>query len=372
MAYGEIEQVVLNLSQTFIHDQNKFIRPYIAYLRSEKLTDKYLDQFAEDDIPIYDLGYNGFPYVEVFSNLKKLIEQESIEIVHVHSPLALFFVVTVQKALSFDFKIINSIHNNKGISSSVSRLQERALAWAVDHNVYSSRGIKQQYIDVGLESVNSSVVRNGVSIESSSLTNELAIHEMKKILIDQYFAEFPLKTKLLEKKWIVSLGPKVPEKGQDRLLKLWRRLSPSVHKEFLLFLVGPSPEYSSELSRLAPGDQTAFVVDYLGAYKDWIVASHLLVQLSRSEGFTSIPFEALCHLRPVLLSNIAAHEEFSEFATILKNHKDVSSFQVWIENKKTQTSREQLFAQFKTLKKSFSRSRMANEYLALYKRLLNF
>ena len=81
MAFGEIEHVVLNLSQTFIHDQNKFIRPCIAYLRSEKLTDKYLDQFAEDDIPICDLGYNGFPYVEVFSNLKKLIEQESIEIV---------------------------------------------------------------------------------------------------------------------------------------------------------------------------------------------------------------------------------------------------------------------------------------------------
>ncbi len=370
MEFGGLESMVLDLSEGLAKLSQNQVIPFVGYFTKSEKTEVFLEKRKPENIELECFHKGNGVSPSLLLRLKDFIEKKGITLVHTHDIGPLIYISTLRKVFQLEFKHVHTAHSYHHLDKFKYKIYEKIFGPTADFYIYVSQGVRSIYMQKGLEVLDSAVINNGINQEGTSITNEEGIQQIKSILVESQFGNSPFKKDLLNKKWILCLGRKTAEKGQDRVMKLWLKCSPAIKSKFAILFVGPDTDmtFRDRLFQLANNEDGIYFVDAVDNPVDWMQASHLLVQLSRSEGLPLTPIESLFHLRPILLSDIPGHSEFSSFCTYLKNTKDESSFQLWIENKKTQTSREQLFPIYKTSRKSFSTEVMAQKYVSVYRR----
>jgi len=241
--WGGGELYVFDLSKRLIEDNHKVI----CISKKSKII---ADKLESSDIPYYNLPLNGV--FDLFSALRirKIIREESIDIIHVHNFKTLFPIVYAKILSKKKPKIILSRHL---IKKAKNNPLYNFLYSKIDKIIFVSNMAREEFFlsNPRIEKSKTLVIHNSIKPQEGN-NHTLNIRE-----------EYNISNKAL---LVTFTGRIVPDKGVDVLIKAFSQLKSE--NTYLIIAGSGEEEYLKELNKLVVESNLRSRVIFLGFVRD--------------------------------------------------------------------------------------------------------
>lgn len=266
--------------------------------------DAHVQTLEERNIKHVKLNFgliNPFAFISCARKLKKLIEQEDIDIVHCHYRACSVYMRFLQKFKGVRIPFVWSNHALKIPSGKIHRkftfYGERAIAVSERLKTFLRDKLKILSSEI-------SVINNGINPDS--FTPPLSDEE--KRLAKEKFG-------ISDKTVFLMLGRLNKIKGHDIAIKALKNISQEREDVVLLLTGEGNSRYKRKLQRLIKKEGLTDKVKFLGHVnaRDILTASDVMLLPSKSEGCPISVFEAFAMSVPVVRTKTGGYEETAEF-----------------------------------------------------------
>lgn len=151
--------------------------------------------FKDEGVKSYCIDFSSKKLLSILSNLKKIIKENHIEIIHAHDNKASLNAYLVKKLYKMDIKVISHIHNCYPFlkSNNLNKILDSYLRPRYDYNIICGKIVYDFYKENTdyLKDEKTEVLSNAMDIEeiinfniekSSEIINEFNVPKDKKIL----------------------------------------------------------------------------------------------------------------------------------------------------------------------------------------------
>ena len=263
----------------------------LNHIRDNRPKERYsLDFLGEPENFVEIVNYYQVPklniYFNLVSGLKRIVRENSVDIVHGHFATQAFAAYKLKKSIGIPYVITahgSGVTSHMRDSIKYATITKKAFK-AADHIIYVSNSLKRDAHELGLKSNYESVIYNGV--ESHGL--EINKRENRKVL-DRIIYVGSLKD--------IKRSQYLPEIFEKILIK-----RPSI--KFTIVGDGVNREsIITELEERNIGDKVSFTgnIEQLEVY-NYMTSNDLLVLPSLYEGFGCVLVEAMMYGCQVVVS----------------------------------------------------------------------
>lgn len=340
--HGGTENVVLQLCEIFRPVAHKIVVVSADGFAAEKLQQLGVDHYVIPDIE------NKSPrtIIHVARNLKKIVKENNITVIHTHHRMAAFYVrlLGLYKKCCF----INTSHNTFVNKRALTR-----LAYKKAHLIACGEMVKRNLVDVfGLEDI--TVIHN-------------AVKPFEERIIDDDILK---KASDAGKFLIGNIGRLSEQKGMEYFIQAIPLIK-NKHPETEFYIIG-SGEDEDKLKRMALGLPVTFM-GYRTDIQNVMSQLDLIVLSSLWEGLPLTPIEAFSVGKTIVATGVDGTLEIiknGENGLIVKakDSRMISEQIIWLIEHPEERKRMELNAKT-TFERRFSFDSFAQTYIAYYKNL---
>lgn len=245
-------------------------------------------------IPLIVFGQSSRYDFSIINKMKKVIQENNIDLVHTHGPRANLFTYIVRKMISF--KWITTIHSDPtqdfikgGVKGKIFTSINMTVIKKIDHFFAVSERFQQMIVGFGINSEKITTIYNGISFKKELTCN---ISREGLIIPEDHFV-------------ICMVARLHPIKGHTVVFEAIKKLT-ETNQKITLLLVGDGPlRHDLEQETIKKGIQP--YVRFEGFQKDvhsYLCISDVKILASYSESFPLVILEAARANTPVISTDV--------------------------------------------------------------------
>ncbi|MES9969194.1 MAG: glycosyltransferase family 4 protein [Candidatus Thiodiazotropha sp.] len=252
----------------------------------------YLKKAVELGLDVVQIEENKSFDMKVIDQIKRVIQDRSIDIIHTHDFRSNIFGLICAKRLGLP--LFSTCHGwiSNNLKGSIYTAIDRYLLKFHDQIIVVSELMKDQLIQNGIDEEKIRVINNALVIDDYVIDRKC----------NKFRKEFGIQA---DAKVIANIGRLSPEKRQDNFLKAAKKIE-GIDANVVFLVIGVGPE-EEKLKRLANELGISDKVIFTGYRNDMTSIYNeidLVVQSSNTEGMPNVILESLLMTVPVIATNV--------------------------------------------------------------------
>ena len=259
--------------------------------------------FLKNNIKVYSIEFNKIGFKNSLKQLKKIIEENKIDIVHAHDNNASLKAFAVKKIYRLDIKVISHIHNCYPwlVGNNKNKLIDSIIRRGYDYNIACGKLVYNFYLKNTnyINEKNTTILSNCIDVQ--------AILNFKNNNQDSIYKKFDIPN---DKTILGFIGRLSEQKGVVPFIKEVSK-NKEKFKDCKILLVGNGEQEEDVRQFIKSNDMEDLFI--LTSYQDDVYRFYTIIDIfflpSLYEGLPMVILEAMAFKKPIVAMNVGSIDE---------------------------------------------------------------